>query len=76
VPKVPAASAPARAESHWRGAPQRSTLVVVREDEHDSRVGAVWAECPRCAIPFELDRLGETLYYLVCPCCGMTRMSV
>jgi len=47
----------------------------VREDEHDA-VGAVWVECPRCAIPFELDRLGESLYYLVCPCCGMKRMSL
>ncbi|WP_210505720.1 hypothetical protein [Naasia sp. SYSU D00057] len=48
----------------------------MREDEHDDTIGAVWVQCPRCAIPFELDVLGESLYYLVCPCCGMTRMSV
>src|SRR3954468_12673371 len=48
----------------------------VREDEHDEVTGAVGGGCPCWAIPLALELRGESLYYLVCPCCGMTRMSV
>ena len=37
---------------------------------------AVWEECPRCLIPFELDTLADHTYCLICPCCGMTRLAV
>ncbi len=54
---------------------RRATLSPVREDEREAD-GAVWAQCPRCLIPFELDVLEDGAYYLLCPCCGMTRVSV
>ncbi len=45
-------------------------------DDEREPDAAVWAECPRCLIPFELDALADGTYFLVCPCCGMTRQTV
>ncbi len=44
------------------------------DDERE--MDGVWEECPRCLIAFELDVLSDHSYFLVCPCCGMTRLAV